>query len=89
MADILDRIGIVLQESHQTVAEYKVFAITDFGEPFDILDAKTGKVDMHISRYAVWGVVGNTLETVIDGGDDLNQLKKKYGKDIQITVLKK
>jgi len=77
-----------LKESHQTVDEYKVFAITDFGKSFDVLDTKSSKIKMHLPRYAVWGVVGNTLETVIDGDDDLNKLKKKYGKDIEVTALK-
>jgi len=75
-----------LNESHQTVAEYKEFVITDNGKQLKITDTKTGKEKGLLPRYGVWGVVKGVMELVVDVGDDLNLLKKKYKTNKVIKV---
>ena len=52
--------------------------ITDFGASIEMEDVDTGEITS-LPRYGVWGEAGRGKHEVIETGNDLEYLLKKYG----------
>jgi len=63
------------------------YLITDRGEvDLDARNVETG-VKIHIPRYAIWRVVDDVAVKVFDTADDLGELLRMYGENIQVIRL--
>ncbi len=51
------------------------YVITDMGQS---TTARSTTMSIKIPRYGVWVMSGNTLKNVVETGDDLTKLQKKY-----------
>jgi hypothetical protein len=61
--------------------------ITDFGAALEMEDVATGEIST-LPRYGVWAEAGRGKHEVVETGDDLEYLLKKYGLTIkQVTRL--
>ena len=58
----------------------KAKTITDFGQSYPLVDAKTGEVTQWLPRYAVWGRSDHgRKDEVIFTSNSLEEISEKYG----------
>ena len=60
--------------------------ITDFGHATSWEDANT-KTRVELPRYGVWSDEGRKKPEVVEVGDDLDALQRKYGPDLPVHEL--
>lgn len=73
----------------QFLTESRETYITDFGEPIKA-KSEGGRAEINVGRYGVWKydpVKGK--HQVVDSGDDLEELKKKYGSSLKVVPIGK